>query len=1207
MDGTKIMSFGRKPLGGKIFLFSFILIIKFHFTIFYSSHSQPIAEFYVNDSSCLKQNLTLQNQSTNSGVAQWDFCLNDLEINPLLKSTYNVKDGVLPIYTDIIFDNGKWYGFSCDFLSHKLFRLDFGNNLDNTPTQTDLGNPGNLFNQTYQIKFTKFNDIWYAFIVNYANNNLIRLVFGNGIDKAPSASSNLGSFGILNRPIGLEISLDDNNYIITISNNSSNNLAIVNFGNSLLNNPSSSDAISIGNDIGLNGAGKISILKTSDSWYGLICSINNGKIFSIDFGESLFDTNYTSAEVSSVLLPDDVEIIKEGLNYYGYVVGRHVGFYRLFFGEDISSNPIMTLIGKIGIGDEFRSLKIVRQNPGWYGFVNSRNGSILSKVHFINNCLGALSQSNEWEPKGISYESPGNYSIELSSFDTEGNFDTFLRTIVVRDATGPDVSILTNNTCIDNENIFTANSSDNGAITSWNWDFGDGTGMVSGQNVNHQFLNTGNYEVKLSIEAANGCSNTAGKTISIYNPPTPDFSYTSGVTCSNSPLSFTNNTIFDGPDSVLTYTWNMNDEAILETSDPSYIFTSGGEKTITLNAAIPGCTNTQSQIISITPGPLTSFSFAGSCAYDNFQFSNATTGDNITGYQWSFGDGYASTVASPSHVFASAGTYVVSLTASNASGCNTSMQQVVPVNYIPQLNFTNDLACSENSVTFYDQSSVTNANIMNHYWTLSNNSINYNEQANGASPTFIPGAAGEYTMTLVGISNYGCADTLIRAGVSVKPSPVADFTYEHYCLGDTTILSEAVLLPDGVNLLTVDWLINGLLMSGNELKYKFPSTGSQVVEMFVRADNLCTSSTVKPVSIISPPEIDMQLSSFCADQPVLINAEVNSGNDSVQSYKWSINDKAVSSQQNFTYIFKNTDEYAISLLVSTANNCFSSLEEIFTMNPSPVSAFEVFPSIGASPLVVQFTDKSKGASSILYDFSIFNDDQKSEFNPVYTYQTLGKDWPIQIASNEFGCTDTSFVQIEVVIPVFDLAIANVASEEVNGKLKLFVELMNNGTIIVNNPNIRIDIDERISLNQQLEGRLMPGDIKKFEIDFEVFLKNENINYICFSTEKTLGNYVDSNPYNNTQCLSIEHIFTVLEPYPNPSNTFVELPIILPSSGGCYIRMVNQAGKLVFAREFKNLPPGLNVIKVDLSTYSQGIFLFNIRHGDHESTKKIVIQ
>ena len=51
-------------------------------------------------------------------------------------------------------------------------------------------------------------------------------------------------------------------------------------------------------------------------------------------------------------------------------------------------------------------------------------------------------------------------------------------------------------------------------------------------------------------------------------------------------------------------------------------------------------------------------------------FSNTSTG-SITSHAWTFGDGGTSTAASPSHVYAAAGTYTVALTVTGPGGSNT--------------------------------------------------------------------------------------------------------------------------------------------------------------------------------------------------------------------------------------------------------------------------------------------------------------------------------------------------------------------------------------------------------------------------------------------------------------------------------------------------------------------------------------------------------
>ncbi|WP_426702190.1 protease pro-enzyme activation domain-containing protein [Rhodanobacter sp. Col0626] len=61
----------------------------------------------------------------------------------------------------------------------------------------------------------------------------------------------------------------------------------------------------------------------------------------------------------------------------------------------------------------------------------------------------------------------------------------------------------------------------------------------------------------------------------------------------------------------------------------------------------------------------------------SFTNSSTDTGGTISSYAWNFGDGGASTIASPSHTYAKAGTYTVSLKVTDSTGAtNTKSQQV---------------------------------------------------------------------------------------------------------------------------------------------------------------------------------------------------------------------------------------------------------------------------------------------------------------------------------------------------------------------------------------------------------------------------------------------------------------------------------------------------------------------------------------------------
>jgi gliding motility-associated-like protein len=76
------------------------------------------------------------------------------------------------------------------------------------------------------------------------------------------------------------------------------------------------------------------------------------------------------------------------------------------------------------------------------------------------------------------------------------------------------------------------------------------------------------------------------------------------------------------------------------------------------------------------------FTFAGLCIGDTTKF-NGTPTDAIDQFQWAFGDGAGSTVSSPNHLYASAGTYTVSMRLTNRCGLDTTIVKTVIINPKP--------------------------------------------------------------------------------------------------------------------------------------------------------------------------------------------------------------------------------------------------------------------------------------------------------------------------------------------------------------------------------------------------------------------------------------------------------------------------------------------------------------------------------------------
>jgi PKD repeat protein len=119
-----------------------------------------------------------------------------------------------------------------------------------------------------------------------------------------------------------------------------------------------------------------------------------------------------------------------------------------------------------------------------------------------------------------------------------------------------------------------------------------------------------------------------------------------------------------------TYSWTGG------STNDSLVVTTGG--TYTLNITDACGTGSQSIVITQNTVPVASFTTATS--FLTGQFTNTSTGGGATTYLWNFGDNTTSTEMNPIHIYATVGTFTVTLTVTNDCGSNTTTQTVTSSN-----------------------------------------------------------------------------------------------------------------------------------------------------------------------------------------------------------------------------------------------------------------------------------------------------------------------------------------------------------------------------------------------------------------------------------------------------------------------------------------------------------------------------------------------
>ncbi len=365
---------------------------------------------------------------------------------------------------------------------------------------------------------------------------------------------------------------------------------------------------------------------------------------------------------------------------------------------------------------------------------------------------------------------PGTYQI-LYTYTASGGgcVDTMSKPITVLAPPVADFSFATPY-CEKKPITFTDNSNTPvGALTTWTWDFGDGSPVVVSNNGNpqaHTYNAWGVYSVRLKVANDKGCNSVQKViSISIHPLPQPNFSFPASSCLPNASVAFTNSsTIADGTQGSFSYLWDFGDPGSAPNNSstlasPSHTYTGTGPFNVNLQVTSNnGCVSAVTQAENkIHPQPIGSFTVDKTdvCIGGSFTFTNNSNPlDGLTTqYNWTMDDGNTMNTPSFTYTYSTLGTYNVSLFIFNSNGCrSTTASKPVFVNPYPNADAGPDKFMLQGGQVMLTPVLVTNVPVT-YSWTPAS----YLDNPNISNPIATP--PDDITYTLKVTSDKGCSKT----------------------------------------------------------------------------------------------------------------------------------------------------------------------------------------------------------------------------------------------------------------------------------------------------------------------------------------------------------------------------------------------------------------------------------------------------------------
>lgn len=340
-----------------------------------------------------------------------------------------------------------------------------------------------------------------------------------------------------------------------------------------------------------------------------------------------------------------------------------------------------TLVVNVNAGPQvaFTAPAVCLGAPTVFTDQSSVSSGTITGWHWDYGVASLTNDTSNLQNPAYTYTTAGTYNVTLTC--TSNNGCTTSLTIPVTVSALPTANFTASTVCQGQPTTLTDISTPgSGAISTWQWDFGDGSPVSPTQNPTYTYGNDTTYTVSLVVTNTAGCTDTVQLPVVVSSVPVVAFS---ADTLSGCPLLCVNfadlSTISSG--TITAWSWDFGDNTPLSSmQNPGHCFSVPGTYDITLvTTATGGCTNTLTIPNMITVNPVPHANFTASpqpttILSPTIYFTDLSTG-NPTIWNWNFGDlttqDDSSALQNPQYTYsAETGfTYQVTLSVENQYGC----------------------------------------------------------------------------------------------------------------------------------------------------------------------------------------------------------------------------------------------------------------------------------------------------------------------------------------------------------------------------------------------------------------------------------------------------------------------------------------------------------------------------------------------------------
>lgn len=614
----------------------------------------------------------------------------------------------------------------------------------------------------------------------------------------------------------------------------------------------------------------------------------------------------------------------------------------------------------------------------------------------------------------ISVSDSGNYSVVVTN--PAGCSSLGATAVIVG---GSLASFPTSNT-ICNGQAVSLNAGNPGSTYAWST--GETTQMIS-------TTTAGTYYV--TVTDPNGCSATMLHEVTVNPIPVVQFQATNA--CLGDAIAFTNTSNISSGN-IQQISWDFGNGLYSSALNPSFTYNNPGTYNVSLTVTTNGgCASSANGTVTVHPLPVANFSADASCLGETTLFADGSsiTDGSISTWNWELGDNTQSTLASPTHTFATAGNFNATLIVTSNQGCTDTINKIITIHGLPEANFTVTNECQQTAINLQNTSTSAWGSISNFNWTFGDGTTSTDQQ-----PIHQFANAGTYTIELTTTTVNGCVNTINRP-VSIYPNPVASFAGNNVCAGTPVSFSNTSSITSG-SIYSNYWTFetNGSSSDLNPTT-TFSNDGSYAISLVTTSLMGCRDTANGTITIHPIPVAAVTSQDGCLNSATQFtdNSTVNSG--TITGWTWNFGDNSTSAVASPQHTFAAPGTYPVTLEITTNNGCVNNTAISVNIFPNPEAAFSTGNVCFGSPS--QFVNQSSvvGGINFTSSWSFSDGTSSTDENPTIVFQQAGQQNATLTVTSIHGCT----AQINGPVTVYNTPLARFATNDnCEGGVTFFTDL-----------------------------------------------------------------------------------------------------------------------------------------------------------------------